>query len=161
MQKKESFVERDIIKNSYYVIYYFNENNTEVTNLKLQKLLYFLEALYMHVTKENFLFDDDFEAWDFGPVCKRVYDEFKMFEREPIKLTPEEQGIAQNMPAINKLFISTLHRIFKNYTTYDLVSLTHEEDSPWSKVYEQDSNEKLIISKIETKDWFSRKIESK
>ncbi len=34
-------VERDIIKNSLYVVSYFNKNKRDVTNLMLEKLLYF------------------------------------------------------------------------------------------------------------------------
>ena len=41
----ETLIERDIIINAYYVIYYFNQNGKKITNLKLQKLLYFLEAI--------------------------------------------------------------------------------------------------------------------
>jgi len=50
---KEMDIERDIIINSYYVIDYFNQNGESITNLKLQKLMYFMEWLYIVLTDED------------------------------------------------------------------------------------------------------------
>lgn len=54
--KNKMELERDILLNSYYIIDYFKKNGQEITNLKLQKLLYLEEAIYMSASDENYLF---------------------------------------------------------------------------------------------------------
>lgn len=66
-----------------YVINYSNRQNYLIQNLKLQKLLYFIQAAAMLKNKKP-LFDDDILAWDCGPVVLSVYDEFKRFANTEI-----------------------------------------------------------------------------
>ena len=53
---ENSEIERDIIINSYYVIDYFKRHGESITNLKLQKLMYFLEGLYMALSDDDHLY---------------------------------------------------------------------------------------------------------
>ena len=57
-------------------------NNTEngdfITNLKLQKLLYYLQGYYLAVFEKP-LFDVEIEAWQYGPVVPNAYYEFNAF----------------------------------------------------------------------------------
>lgn len=71
---------RDI---SRYVINFAFETNRSVTNLKLQKILYFLYGFYYFVTKDE-LFDEEFEAWAYGPVVRKSYVDYSMFGAEII-----------------------------------------------------------------------------
>jgi len=56
----------------------------EVTNLSLQKIVFFCHAWSLAVRKEP-LVKHEFEAWQFGPVLQYLYREFKVAEREPIR----------------------------------------------------------------------------
>lgn len=145
-------IDRNVINNSKYIITYFNENNVEVTNLKLQKLLYFLEAIYMVDRDEDYLFIEDFYAWNFGPVSDIVYQEYKEFGSLPIEIKPVI------IPEENKMYIEGLFDLLKDFTTYQLVALSHREGSPWYEIYEkyQDSliPDNIIIDKRKTKNWF-------
>ena len=38
-------IDRDIINNSEYIIQFYKEKDKKITNLELQKLAYFLEAI--------------------------------------------------------------------------------------------------------------------
>ncbi len=153
-------IERDIIINSYYVISYFNEKGVSVTNLKLQKLMYFMEGLYMSITDEDFLYNDEFYAWTFGPVCKKLYDYYKKFESNEISLNEEEKKLVKEIPEFNKIFIQSLFKFFGKWSAYDLVELTHEEGSPWSMVYvsEEETDDNIIVPKLETKKWLRKKL---
>ena len=63
-----------------YIINYSNEKNYSISNLKLQKLLYFVQAYYLAFTSSHEpCFSDEIEAWDFGPVVPSAYHEFKSF----------------------------------------------------------------------------------
>lgn len=146
-------IERSIIKNSEYIIKYFEDNNREVTNLMLEKLLYFLEAIYMSLTDENKLYDEEFYAWNFGPVNDTIYNRYKNFGKYPIKINIKSIVINPN----NKIYIEFLYNLFKDYTPFDLVTLSHSEGSPWQEInqkYDGDIEKNIIIEKSETKKWF-------
>lgn len=155
----ETLIERDIIINAYYVIYYFNQNGKKITNLKLQKLLYFLEAIYLIQNRdEKSLFDDDFYAWNFGPVSDVLYRRFKDYQNMDIQLNENDIGIAESMRNENKKYIEILFQLLGDMTAYQLVTLSHLPSSPWAKLnqkYNGNIDKNIQISKIETRDWFA------
>ena len=55
-----------------------------ISNLQLQKILYFLQVIYASKT-DKLLFADQFEAWPYGPVIRDVYVEFSECGGFPIK----------------------------------------------------------------------------
>ena len=55
-----------------------------ISNLQLQKILYFLQVIYASKT-DKLLFADQFEAWPYGPVIRDVYVEFSDCGGFPIK----------------------------------------------------------------------------
>ena len=68
------------------------EQEINLTNLKLQKLLYILYAKYYHDTNAS-LFADRFEAWQYGPVLADIYDIFKREGSGAIsELRPDANG---------------------------------------------------------------------
>jgi uncharacterized phage-associated protein len=48
-----------------------------VDNLKLQKLLYYSQAVHLVLNDKAPLFPEVIEAWDYGPVIPPVYHEYK------------------------------------------------------------------------------------
>lgn len=147
-------VNRDVLINAKYIIKFFNDKNNSVTNLKLQKLLYFLEAIYMVYTDDVKLYDDEFYAWDFGPVNEIIYNEYKIFGNTPIIL--EEEVLINEE---NKKYIEYLYNIFGSFSAFDLVTISHSEGSPWyniNKKYNDNIPHKTVIRKQDTKEWFKR-----
>ena len=55
---------------------YVLKNYGPMSHLKLQKLLFYCQAYHLAYFKEP-LFDEDFEAWVHGPVCRIIYDSLK------------------------------------------------------------------------------------
>ena len=72
--------ENNIIADAYYLIHKFNANSREVTNLQIQKLMYFFEAYYMNIYNTDNLYECNFCAWAFGPVAIPLYKEFRKYE---------------------------------------------------------------------------------
>lgn len=70
------------------------EKGHPVSNLKLQKMMYFLNALSL-VQSEHPLIDDGqmFEKWDYGPVIHSVYSEYSVYGASPILPPLEHQTI--------------------------------------------------------------------
>ncbi len=155
-EKGKLFIkERDIILNSEYIIHYFNKQNKRVTNLTLEKLLYFYEAIYMVISGDERLFNEEFYAWDFGPVNKIVYNKYKKFGRASLPDT-----LTTDIDPINNYYISILYSLFKDYTAFDLVSLSHSEGSPWDEINKESKGNPIdkseIINKAKTKAWFEK-----
>ena len=165
MNKK---INNNIIENSYYMIYLFQKDDKEITNLKLQKLMYFVEAYYTAKNDCDKLFDTEWSAWDYGPVNKELYNYYKKFRSFPIILEDNEKEIAESLCDENKNYISFIYGIFSPFTAFELVTLTHLDGSPWSNVYNENEKnkdydfEELNNSKIkkeETKEWFKSKFD--
>lgn len=160
-------VNRNIVENSYYMINLFIENKKMITNLKLQKLMYFVEAYYMAKNpSEDKLFDCAWSAWNYGPVVKELYQMYKKFGSLQITITEREKSIGKNLPKINIKCIEKIYEVFGGLSAFDLVTLTHLKGSPWSEVYEENQKNNRYdfnnlnnsdISKIATKSWFEDK----
>ena len=61
-----------------YAINRCNEKGKPISNLYLQKILYFIQSEYKQKTNE-WLISDDFLAWPYGSVLKDVYDEYNWY----------------------------------------------------------------------------------
>ena len=83
-------MENNIIHDSYYLIKLFLTDNKKITQLHIQKLMYFFEAYYMNEKDVDKLYDCNFNAWAFGPVAIPLYKEYKNFGEFPITLTEEK-----------------------------------------------------------------------
>lgn len=108
-----------------YVICWCNDANVSITNLKLQKLLYLLQGYYSAIY-ENRLMEEDFYAWQLGPVVPSVYKEYSIYAAKELSndncdvcLKPEEKIICDEV--LNE---------FANKSAGFLVDLTHNQD-PW------------------------------
>lgn len=53
-----------------------NKEREGITNLKLQKVLYFAQVYYLAKLGKPF-FRENLEAWNYGPVVPEVYRKFK------------------------------------------------------------------------------------
>lgn len=66
--KNAMFYARQVIK-------YCHENDHKITNLQLQKILYFLQAQNLKFHNEP-LFEDDFVAYEYGAIIYEVYNNY-------------------------------------------------------------------------------------
>ena len=112
---------------SNYVISLFEERNVPITNLKLQKVLYYIQGyFYKHFGKAAF--SDEIYNWQYGPVVPAVYYEYNDNGSVPLKsrLSFEDCSIPDNE---KKLIVSVVEKC-AGIATSKLVSMTHSE-SPW------------------------------
>lgn len=124
--------------------------NRPLSPLKLLKLVYIAYGWNL-ATKGEPLFKERIEAWQHGPVVPSVYHEFKHFGSRPISgrsvivdysKDAGNLGMAFITPHIPDKDIDTnliLDRVWSSYRDFSgwqLRDMTHEHDTPWSKVYE-------------------------
>lgn len=97
-----------------------------MTHKKIQKLCYYAQAWY-YALKNARLEDADFQAWIHGPVAPALYERFKSFGLDTIKIQ------STYSPKIEEDDISFLEDIWETYGEYTgnaLEALSHRE-TPW------------------------------
>jgi uncharacterized phage-associated protein len=106
------------------IIHLCRERSIEITNLKLQKLLYYAQVWHLVFSDEP-LFDADIEAWVHGPVVPRVFRRFKEYRWNAITAPVER-------PADPKLasYLAEVLNTYGNLSAGQLERLSHRE-SPW------------------------------
>lgn len=106
-----------------HVIAVAQDNNTSITNLQLQKVMYFV----LKKAKENKdltteqleeIYDEPFQVWAYGPVVRGQYNRFRKFSSAPII------GEFEKTDRYNILNDYINHYINKN--VFDLVDLSHK-----------------------------------
>lgn len=126
-----------------YLLARANQNGDLITNLKLQKLLYYAQAWYL-VNHNRRLFRDPIKAWDLGPVVPSVYRKWKKYGASPIPY--EVRGKEENCFDPHQIdYLDEFYRIFSNFSATALVSMSHSE-KPW-----QDAHARRGNSEIDTK----------
>lgn len=110
------------------VAYYILDELGEMSTMKLQKLCYYAQAWSL-AWDDIPLFDEDFQAWANGPVCKELYDVHKgEFLIESNDLEDYVDGYE-----FSKDEIETLNVVMSDYghrEAFWLSELTHSE-RPW------------------------------
>lgn len=110
-----------------FIIRFCHEHGDLITNLHLQKLLYYAQAWYL-AWHEKPLFDEDFQAWISGPVQPELYDRFKHYRWEPINEHPEEVELPREIEE----HLLEVMEAYGQYNSLYLERLSQEED-PWRK----------------------------
>lgn len=117
----------DALLISKYVIRKCDELNRTISNLKLQKILYFVQAEFLVDTGKPCFFND-IEAWAFGPVVPEVYREYKVYGSANIPVNRSEYLI--DIPRIDKDRIFGIVDECSRYSAAALVEITHHQ-TPW------------------------------
>lgn len=139
----------NVIDVAKYIILYCKRKGYSISNLKLQKLLYFVQAQFL-VKYGRPAFDEDIEAWDFGPVVPEAYHYFKMWGSSEIP-----SMIAKGVEKVIHLeHQNTMDEILEQCAPFSatyLVELTHNQ-SPWEDSYDGSYNK--IIPKNSIRRFF-------
>jgi len=136
----------DIKNLSEFVILYFAKNGIPINHLKLQKILYYIQAWHMVYFDGNPLFEDVPEAWVNGPVYRSIYEKFKMLGScdnlningdYSIDVDNHFEEIKNKMNLEEEQY-DFLNDIFNHYALMPhekLILLTHIE-KPWNQARE-------------------------
>lgn len=102
-----------------------NESQSAVDPLKLQKLLYYIQAWSL-VLREHPIFSEPLEAWVHGPVVPSVYRHYKGHSYQVIYIPADPHSIGSEEAQVIDLVCET----YGKKTGTFLENLTHSED-PW------------------------------
>jgi len=130
-----------------YILDYADENGISVTNLGLQKIIYFCHVWFLVTTKKP-LIKHNFEAWEFGPVLPYLYRFFKDFGEKKIttratKLDPNtgKKVIAIiNMNKGEEILLKSIVSFYSRLSVNQLVEQSHVSGGPWHQVWHHEKN---------------------
>ncbi|MDY5616189.1 MAG: DUF4065 domain-containing protein [Helicobacter sp.] len=114
-----------------HIINYCLSINNPVSNLQLQKILYFIDIYHLIRTKERLIDDEYFKAWDYGPVIESIYKKYSYFASNPINIFQDDttEEFEDNIKGELYGYIDKLSKMYPSF----LVEKSHEPNSPWSK----------------------------
>lgn len=118
-----------------------------ISNLKLQKLLYYAQGSFLAVTDRP-LFDDMIVAWQHGPVVESVYHEYKSNGANGIPF--DEDFDFSGFSEDENNLLKEVYDTFGQYSAWKLRNMTHEE-RPW-----RETEQNAVISQQLIKDYFKQ-----
>lgn len=113
-----------------YIILRLAEDRTRLNHLKLQKLVYYVQAWHLAFYKVP-LFNGRFQAWVHGPVSRHLYDRFQgkllysSVTSRDVVTDPNLQLSEQE-----RAHVDSVLEVYAGYTDTQLEEMTHRE-APW------------------------------
>ena len=134
-----------------YIIEYSNEKEYGISNLKLQKLLYFIQAEFLVETDEK-CFPEKIIAWDFGPVVLEAYHKYKIYGSCQIFNPSINDGVCNLFTEDDRKRIKKIVDALADYSSTDLLYIIHHQ-SPWNHYFIPGMNNEIPVSVL--KEYFS------
>jgi uncharacterized phage-associated protein len=125
--------------------------NAALTNLKLQKLLYYAQAWHL-VFFDVALYNDEIQAWVHGPVVPVVFRRFKECRWNPL---PNERE--SKVTSAIEAHLSEVWKVYGKFDASKLETLTHSE-TPWKEARQGlplDEASHNVISQESMKKFYS------
>lgn len=115
-----------------YVISRFVDEPNRLSLLKLQKLLFYVQAWRLALRSEP-LFSGKFQAWVHGPVNRQIYDRFKDTHSLYACVGPQDVRKDFDVAALSddqRAHINEILEAYGAFTGPQLEDMTHDE-TPW------------------------------
>lgn len=138
------------------MIAYARARRVPLWNVSIQKLLYFAHASFL-VRHKQPLIRGYFEAWEYGPVCRPVYDALKGYGRNQVTellsradpfsgkrsmIEPPSELAAQDQ-------IAEIIRTMGYLTPHQLISLSHVREGAWWLVWNKAQTHATLGNRID------------
>lgn len=133
----------------YFLSMQDGDAGNAISNMKLQKLLYYAQGFAM-VILERPLFEDNFEAWECGPVVRKIYDKYNSYGSNALP-KPDDFSLHKYSKE-EKEFLNEIYDVYGQYSAWALNEMAYKT-SPW-----KDTPRNSIISKVSMKKYFSTRI---
>lgn len=121
-----------------------------MSNMKLQKMLYYQQGYHLAYFGTP-LFDEEIEAWMYGPVVPVAYQHYKVYGGSGIEPSGSEISLSKDEEAV----FAEVFNIYNEYSAIGLKNLTHNE-TPWKSVPAKRGS---VISKESMKTFFNTRLQ--
>jgi len=134
----------------YFLTLVDSEAGDSLSNLKLQKLVYYAQGFSLALTGKP-LFADEIQAWQHGPVVPALYHSLKQHGSEPVP--PPENGINRDdYPEEVRELLDEVYAVYGQFSASKLRNMTHQE-LPWKEAMELSPSVPILHSTM--KEYFS------
>ncbi|MCI9179620.1 MAG: DUF4065 domain-containing protein [Lachnospiraceae bacterium] len=121
-----------------YIIDKCTKDNCPISNLQLQKILYYIQREFLQ--QGEIAFPEEIEAWQFGPVVPEVYRQYCGFGALPIRMRYMVRIELDDIRMINPIIEKK--RILN---PWDMVSDTHSSGKAWDLIYRDGAGDHQVI----------------
>ena len=138
-----------------YLLHDAAKSGQRLRHMKLQKLCYYAQGFWLAIAEGDPLFDEEFSAWQYGPVSYDLWRRFRSFRSSPIPAPAEYPEV---LTGNERTFLDLVIARFEGHHDLELSTMTHRED-PW-----RDTRERMrdggddTISKDALYRWFRPRI---
>ena len=105
-------------------------NGELMTNMKLQKMLYYQQGFHLAYFGKP-LFDNDIEAWMYGPVVSCIYYKYKAQGKNGLHADSNFSFCFENKT--ETALFDEVNKVYGRYSAIGLMEMTHNE-APWKSV---------------------------
>jgi len=114
---------------TYFIQLAHSNLDNQITNLKLQKLVYYSQAWSM-VFRHQPMFSDQIEAWRRGPVVPNLWEKYADYRNSTIPKPSESEEIDLVFTGEEKCVLDLVWNRYGRLSAIELSELTHKE-FPW------------------------------
>ncbi|WP_426094058.1 Panacea domain-containing protein [Flavobacterium sp. DSR2-3-3] len=147
----------------YVILRLKQEEDMPLSNIKLQKLLFYIQAWHLAFKKVK-LFNGDFQAWVHGPVNRQIYDRFNSskYLYSEINITDiQDLEVIAKLTDEEILHINKVLEVYAPYSGVDLEEMTHKEE-PWISArngYAANERCEEVIDDVLLGEYFRKRIQ--
>lgn len=116
-----------------------------LTPMQLLKLVYLAQG-YMLGAFRRPLFEQEVQAWAYGPVVRELYQDIKKYRNQPIT-----SRLASHNSSFDEDELGIMDAVYDAYSGFDgikLSAITHIEKSPWDIVWRMKGKNSIIPSDL-------------
>ena len=117
--------------------------NRSITPLKLLKLAYIAHGWMLGMCGRP-LIKDEIEAWKYGPVIPSLYHSIKDFRGSQVPVDHFSSAADVQFDAQEESILQQVTQKYGQFTAIQLSQLTHQDESPWDRVYYNVTGSRII-----------------
>ena len=122
-----------------YIISKCSKEQCPISNLQLQKILYYIQVEWLLKNNEP-LFNNDICAWQFGPVVPDVYYLYNGYGASKILSQYDIEIPDKIKNVIDPIIVEK-----RTKQPWDLVEDTHRKNGAWDTIYNGGQGERYVI----------------
>jgi len=126
-----------------------------MSNLKLQKLVYYAQGFHLAIT-DTPLFQEPIEAWEHGPVCPALYQKYKQYKAGAIPI-PYDEETWEIFTEKTREVLAMVYGYYGQFSAWKLRDITHD-DIPWQNARKIKNT--TVISHKDMLDYFKTQLEN-
>ena len=118
---------------NFFIESHLHDKGRPIDSLKLQKMVYITYGWYWALLDKK-LFEDEIQAWDYGPVIPSVWYAFKQQGDEIREIYG--MSLKYSIFQTSKEIFEAIYEAYINHDNAELALITHVPGTPWDSVYD-------------------------